>query len=135
MEGCPYCEIVTDESDAHILADTNSTVAFLDRNPATPGHTLVVPRRHCEFLFKGENPPSRSVFETVERLVEAMNSTLTPDGVSTFYTSGPLVGNVSHAHVHVIPRYEDDSIHLSLTRDRLEDDEGAELARRIRKSL
>ena len=135
MEECPYCEIVAGESDAYILTDTGSTVAFLDRNPASTGHTLVVPKRHCEFLFQGDDPSSRPVFETIERLVEAMNLTLQPDGISTFYTSGPLVGSVSHAHVHLIPRYEDDTIRLSLTRNRLEDRDGEELARQLRKSL
>lgn len=132
MAECPFCKIVAGERDAHVLVETDRTVAFLDGNPATPGHTLVVPRQHCEHLFAADETLPQAVFRTVQRVASAMNRTLDAEGVSTFYTSGPLAGTITHAHVHLVPRYEDDNITLTLSRNALDDEEGEALARLLR---
>lgn len=135
MGQCEFCQIVTGDRDAYILYEDERTAAFFDSNPATHGHTLVVPKPHLESLFTGEPPISTPVFHTVQTVVQAMNQTLDPDGVSVFYTSGELVGHITHAHVHVLPRHADDDVHLALARDPLEDDEAAHHAARIREAL
>lgn len=135
MDDCEFCGIVSGERDARIVYETDETVAFLDNHPATRGHTLVVPKAHCETLFTGESSASLPVFRTVDTVVTALNGTLDPAGVSLCYTSGHLVGNVSHAHVHVLPRYEDDDVHIALARDSFDEDDAARVASRIREHL
>lgn len=135
MGQCEFCEIVSGDRDAHILYEDEQTVAWLDSNPATDGHKLVVPKPHHESLFTGEQPVSTPVFHTVETVVQAMNRTLDPDGVSVFYTSGGLVGHITHAHVHLLPRYVDDTVQLALAREPLDDGEAAQHAARIREAL
>jgi len=131
MQDCPLCQVVRGETEAHVLAETERTAAFLDRHPATPGHTLVAPTTHRERLFAADGPASMAVLETVSRVAPAVREALSADGVSLFYSPGQLYGNVTHAHVHLVPRYTDDDIHLSLDREELAEAEAARLAARI----
>lgn len=135
MDDCAFCDIAAGELDVDRIAETAETVAFLDGDPATLGHLLVAPKAHSEFLFADENANAAAVFEMTERVVDALNETLEPDGISLFHTSGPLVGSVSHAHVHLIPRFENDHIHLTLERERVDPDDAAALATELREHL
>ena len=132
---CPFCEIVAGEDAAHELYRTDDAMAFLDANPAVEGHTLVVPTNHCEELATAEDPTRRAVFGAVARISDALDRALDPDGFSVFHTSGPLVGSVTHAHVHVVPREVDDAISLSLDRRDLEPAQGEAVAERIRETI
>lgn len=134
MAACPFCRIVAGELGGHRLYEDELTVAFLDENPAARGHLLVVPRAHVEHLFTDDESLPVAVMRTVHRLASALDRTLAPDGVSLFYTSAELVGSVTHAHVHLVPRYRDDAIHLALERQSL-GDEADELAARIRANV
>lgn len=133
MGACPFCQIVAGDREAHQLYEGELTVAFLDENPAARGHLLVVPRAHREFLFTDDESVPTAVFRTVHRLAIALDRTLKPDGVSLFYTSAELVGSVTHAHVHVVPRYAGDDIHVALDRQAIDDAE--DLAARLRVNL
>ncbi|PCR89193.1 HIT family protein [Natrinema ejinorense] len=135
MDDCEFCRIVAGERPAHVLYEDERTVAFLDENPAMTGHTLVVPTVHEEDLVTTDESTSMAVFETVRTVGNALKAALEPTGFSVFHTSGPLVGTVDHAHVHLVPRFADDDVTLSLSRDRLDPDEGTRLRDRVRTQL
>lgn len=135
MDECVFCQIVTGEEDAYILHETERTAAFLDQNPAVLGHTLVVPKTHQEFLLTDDESLVTDVFGTVRTVALALNEILDPDGVSLFYTSAELVGRVTHAHVHLLPRYANDDIRLALARDSLDDAAATRLAARVQEHL
>ena len=132
MADCPFCEIVAGTRDAHRVYEGDRTVAFLDDDPAARGHLLVVPRDHREHLFDGDDGLVSAVFRTVHRVSLTLDRVLAPDGVSVFYTTSHLVGSVTHAHVHVVPRYADDDIRLALARRPLDEADARELAARVR---
>ena len=135
MRSCTFCQIAAGERDAHRLFETEQTVAFLDKNPAVRGHTLVVPKEHHEYLLRGDESMSRAVFETVQQVVEGLDRALHPDGVSVFYTSADIAGRVTHAHVHLMPRYVDDEVRIALPREELDHEEAARLTDRVREQL
>lgn len=132
MHDCTFCRIVAGERPAHVLLETERTTAFLDANPAVRGHSLVVPIKHHDLLFADDPALVADVFGAAHRVVTAMKRTLDPDGISLFYTSGELAGEVTHAHVHLLPRYVDDDVHLALARGELYDADASELAANIR---
>ena len=134
-DDCEFCRIAAGDRSAHLLAEDERSLAFLDENPAVTGHTLVVPRVHTEELLTVDDAVSSAVFETAREVADALETALEPDGFSVFHTSGPLVGTVEHAHVHLLPRTVDDDVSLSLARDRLESDEAAALADRVRTTV
>ncbi|ELY76223.1 HIT family protein [Natrinema pallidum] len=134
-DDCEFCRIVAGERSAYVLSETEHTVAFLDENPATTGHSLVVPRTHESDVLTIDESTATAVFETVRTVSNALETALEPRGFSVFHTSGPLVGTVEHAHVHLVPRFADDDVSLSLPRTRLEADEATQLRNRVRGHL
>ncbi len=134
-DDCRFCEIVAGDRPAHVLYEDELTLSFLDTNPAAAGHALVVPRAHEEEIVPIDEATSAAVFETVRTVASGLEAVLEPDGFSTFHTSGPLVGTVDHAHVHVVPRFADDDVALSLARTELDDDDASVLTDRVRAHL
>lgn len=134
-DDCPFCRIAAGEAAAAIVHEDDRVIAFLDRHPAAPGHVLVVPNGHTTELFDLEESTTTAVFRTVRSIKTAIDDAFEPIGVSVFYTTGSLVGTIEHAHVHLVPRYEDDAVSISLPRDRLEAEEGDRIAARLRRAL
>jgi histidine triad (HIT) family protein len=135
MGDCTFCAIAEGETHAHVLVETERTVAFLDSNPAVQGHTLVIPKAHHEDLFQAEDSLVAAVFQTATRVSEALEETVDHDGVSLFYSPGPLVGRITHAHVHLMPRYTDDNISVSLPRESLSESDARRLVTEIEPHL
>jgi diadenosine tetraphosphate (Ap4A) HIT family hydrolase len=107
MADCIFCNLERLE----ILAETADVVAIPDRYPVNEGHTLVVPREHVESLF--ELPPERiaAVWLMVSRVRSILSEKYRPEGFTIGVNDGEAAGQtVSHAHIHVIPRYSGDVI-------------------------
>lgn len=135
-ESCPFCRIVTGDEEAYVVAETEETVAFLDDNPAIEGHTLVVPRSHDATLSAMDEETTAAVFAAARRVAVAAEDALDADGVSLFHSSGAAAGqDVFHAHVHVLPRFEDDAISFSPGRGTLTRDDAEALTTRISDAL
>lgn len=135
MTDCEFCAIAEGEADASVLYENAETIAFLDSDPAIAGHTLVVPKRHQESLVTGPETTLRAVIETVHTVATAMEAALDVDGFSLFHTSGVLVGHISHAHVHLLPRFADDDIRIALQRHDVATELSQELAVSVRRAL
>lgn len=131
---CPFCRVAAGDADAPRVYESEAVVAFLDANPAVRGHTLVVPRAHDGDVFDDADG-SAAVFDAVRRVARALEAVLGADGVSVFYTTPDLVGDVTHPHVHVLPRDDGDDVHLSLDRGSLDDADGERLAERVRDAV
>lgn len=132
MDDCPFCGIVDGDRRAHVVYEDDETLVFLDDDPATEGHTLVVPKAHVEDLLLADRATAAAVAATAQAVAGAMEHTFCPDGFSVFHTTGRLVGNVEHAHLHLLPRTVDDDVHLALERESLATDEGERVVDRIR---
>ncbi len=110
---CIFCKIVAGELPARILDEDERTVAFMDINPATRGHALVIPRRHARDLLSVERDDLAAVTATAARLAARMTERLGAAGVNLINSCGAAAWQtVFHFHVHVIPRYEDDPLRL-----------------------
>ena len=129
---CAFCRIASGEERAHVVYADERTIAFLDANPAVEGHVIVAPKAHRAELLTADEPTAAAVFRTLRTVSATMERALTPDGFSAFYSTASLVGTVTHAHVHLLPRDGDDGVHISLPRSLLDPVEGAELAEHIR---
>lgn len=133
MADCIFCRIVAGDAPAQVLYEDEDTMAFMDINPATDGHCLVVSRRHADDLWSLPEEDGVAVWRAVRRVAEAVQEALRPDGLNLLQSNGlAALQTVFHFHVHVVPRYRDDGIHVPLMRapgdrSRLED-----VAERIR---
>lgn len=111
---CIFCQIVAGDADATVISEDDTVVAFLDINPITPGHTLVVPRAHMPALSNVDPRTGAHMFNVAQRVARALRASgLRCDGVNLFYADGEAAGQeVFHAHLHVLPRYESDGFRV-----------------------
>ena len=110
---CLFCKIIAGEIPGTIVAEDDRTVAFMDINPATRGHALVVPRRHAADLGAVEPDELGAVVQAAQRLAVRARDALGADGVNLINAWGSAAWQtVFHLHVHVIPRYADDPLKL-----------------------
>lgn len=109
---CPFCEIASrDDPDAREVYRDNETVAFFPIEPATLGHTLVIPRRHVVDIWElGDELGCRLTMVTL-RAAHAIRQAMQPHGLNIIQSNGTAATQtVFHLHVHVVPRWEGDGI-------------------------
>jgi histidine triad (HIT) family protein len=110
---CIFCKVVAGELPSTIVDQDERTVAFMDINPATRGHALVVPRRHATDLLEIDQDDLAAVAAGARRLAARMKDALGADGVNLLNSCGAAAWQtVFHFHVHVIPRYDGDPLRL-----------------------
>jgi histidine triad (HIT) family protein len=132
-DDCIFCKIAAGELDAQIVAEDEHTVSFMDINPWTRGHALVIPRRHSRNLYEIEEEDLDRTIGGAKRLALRMRDGLGCDGVNLLNSCEPAAWQtVFHFHVHVIPRYEDDPLRLPGKPIDVDQDELAEVASEIR---
>ncbi|CAB4931864.1 unannotated protein [freshwater metagenome] len=113
---CLFCRIVAGELPAEIVAEDERTVAFMDINPATRGHMLVVPRAHATDVHDIDPEDLSACARMGQRLAARVTTALGAAGVNLLNSSGaPAWQSVFHFHLHVIPRYEGDPLRLPWT--------------------
>jgi histidine triad (HIT) family protein len=110
---CIFCKIVDGELPATIVGEDERTISFMDISPATRGHALVIPREHSADLLTVEREDLTAVAFAAQRLAGRMKERLGADGVNLLNSCGAVAfQTVFHFHMHVIPRYEGDSLRL-----------------------
>lgn len=110
---CIFCKIVAGELPATIVAQDERTIAFMDIQPATRGHALVIPRAHCRDVHDIDPEDLAAVAVAAQRLAARARERLGAAGVNLLNSSGAAAWQtVFHFHLHVIPRYADDPLRL-----------------------
>jgi histidine triad (HIT) family protein len=113
---CIFCKIAAGELPGQIVAEDERTVAFMDINPGTRGHALVIPRPHVRDLLEIDADDLAAVALTAQRLARRAKERLGADGINLINSCGASAWQtVFHFHVHVIPRYVDDPLRLPWT--------------------
>ena len=112
MRDCPFCEIVhRDDPDTREVYRDPDVVAFFPLEPATLGHTLVVPRRHIEDIWGVDLETAAALGRVVLRLSGVIKRALAPEGLNIIQSNGmAATQTVPHLHVHLVPRWTDDAI-------------------------
>lgn len=110
---CLFCKIVAGEIPATVVAEDERTIAFMDINPATRGHALVIPRAHARDLLDIGAEDLQACAVAAQRIAARMPEALGADGVNVLNSCRPAAWQtVFHFHIHVIPRYDGDPLRL-----------------------
>ena len=116
---CVFCRIIAGELEASVVHDDERTLAFLDIQPVTSGHLLVVPRQHAASLAELDPRDGAELFRVAQRAAAALRqSGLRCEGVNFFLADGAAAGqDVFHVHLHVFARFSGDGFGLQLPAD------------------
>lgn len=113
---CVFCKLISGELEVSVIYQDELCLALMDIQPVTPGHALVVPRRHAAYLADLDAEDGAQMFRVAQRVAAA----------------------VFHVHLHVFPRYSGDGLGLKLPadyHDRPPREELNQLAQKIRLAL
>jgi histidine triad (HIT) family protein len=104
---CNFCRIGRGEdTSAQIVCEGESWLAFFPLNPATPGHTLVIPRAHVADLWHVSAAQGADLMAAVIKIGQAIDSALTPEGMNLITSAGETAEQtIFHLHLHIVPRW------------------------------
>ena len=105
-KGCPFCNLSGDED---IIAETPTVVAVFDKYPVSPGHTLIIPKRHIALYRDLSVYEMNAMTYLLEYVKKKIDEHFHPDGYNVGINIGEAAGqSVFHCHMHIIPRYKGD---------------------------
>jgi histidine triad (HIT) family protein len=133
---CIFCKIVAGQIPSYKLHEDAHTLAFLDINPANPGHSLVIPKNHAPNLIESADADLAHVMATVRRVATAIDRTLKPYGMNLLQANGPgAAQSVFHFHMHILPRAKGDNLMMNWGLKAGDKAELAALAEKIRANM
>ena len=111
---CVFCAIGAGEIPSLKIFEDDVAIAFLDINPMSRGHALVVPRRHCEGLLDADAELLSAMIGRVRKVAGIMKERLGFDGFNILQNNGEAAGQtVMHIHFHIVPRYGKEEIEFT----------------------
>ena len=106
---CIFCKICAGELPASKVYEDDDTIAFMDIGPVSKGHTLVIPKEHCNPITGAADSTLQKVIVVVKKVADAQLRGLGADGINVTQANGAIAGQIiPHVHFHVIPRFEHD---------------------------
>lgn len=102
MKDCLFCKIITGDIPAYKVYEDKDYLGFLDINPLNPGHTLVSPKKHYRWVW--DDPNIGNYMEVCQKIVRAQQKSLNVEQVVSII----LGDEVPHAHIWLVPRFEND---------------------------
>ena len=133
---CIFCKIIAGEIPCFKLFEDDETLAFMDINPASDGHALVIPREHARDVHAISDHSIAATVKTAKRIAAAIEKALQPEGLNLLQCNGPAAAqSVFHFHMHVLPRSSGDELKLNWGPKPGEMDKIGEMAERIRAGL
>lgn len=106
MTNCPFCHLA---NDVEIIQESNLSVAFLDKYPVNPGHTLIIPKRHVASYFDLTEEEILDMNRLLKIVQPIIKMRYQPDGFNIGINVGLTAGqSIFHVHLHLIPRYQGD---------------------------
>ncbi|MDI6720945.1 MAG: HIT family protein [Candidatus Aenigmarchaeota archaeon] len=129
---CLFCKIVKKEIPARVVYNDSDTIAFLDINPANPGHVLVVPKKHHEMIMDADDDMLKKSVLVVRELSKKIMEEMKADGINVVQNNGKHAGQlVPHVHFHIIPRFPEDMVVISYKRSQIEDKKMDEIRKKL----
>jgi len=111
MPACIFCAIVAGDAPAEVIFEDSDCIAILDINPATRGHSLVIPREHHTDLLTIPEDVAAAAMRTAHTVARKLELSLRPAGFNLVQATRPAAWQtVFHFHLHVVPRYEKDGL-------------------------
>lgn len=131
-EDCIFCKLSNGDIPTNALYEDGIVKVIFDLNPASKGHVLVIPKNHFDDIYAMDEATAAHVFQVAVKVAKAMKEALCCDGLNIVQNNGEIAGQtVFHFHMHIIPRYQGDTVHIKWIPGKADEKEIAELKEKI----
>lgn len=131
-EDCIFCKIIEGEIPGHKVYENDKILAFLDTNPVSKGHTLIIPKKHVENIHEAQK--MSYMWQAITKVSDAIKETYKPEGIQIAQNNGEAAGQeVFHMHFHITPVYKDTVLNVEYDRSKLEN--GEKISQQISKNI
>ena len=135
VDDCIFCKIAKGEIPSTTIYEDDDFKVMLDINPASKGHAVILPKNHAANIFELEDEDAEKIFKVARKCAAAMMEVLHCYGINILQNNGEAAGQkVFHLHIHLIPRYNGDTVNITWKPGTPEAD-AAELAARIKAAV
>ena len=111
---CIFCKIVSNEIPSVKAYEDDRVLAFMDINPISEGHLLIIPKAHAASIYEITEDDFLSVMSVTHKLAAAVKKALNPDGINLLQLNGRAANQVvPHLHMHIVPRWSGDGLTIS----------------------
>jgi len=136
MEDCIFCKIVDGKIPSAKVYENAFVIGFLDIMPANKGHCLIVPKKHATTLVEMDDKDLSATIMAAKKVAMALSLSFGNGSFNMVMNNGKEAGQiVSHAHIHIIPRFQKDRLRLKWSHLKYEDNEIKEYADKIKKFI
>lgn len=112
-DDCIFCKIASGKIPSATIYEDNHFRVFMDINPATKGHCLIVPKEHFDNIYDLDAETAGKLFSLATMIARTLKKVLKCDGLNIVQNNGEVAGQtVFHFHMHLLPRYENDGLSL-----------------------
>lgn len=135
-QDCVFCKIISGEIPSVAIYENSKFKVIMDIAPANKGHVLILPKEHYDNIYDIDTATAGELFELAAMTARALKSVLDCDGMNILQNNGTVAGQtVFHFHMHIIPRYEGDTVNMGWKELSYEDGEMEQLREAIRKEM
>lgn len=111
---CIFCKISKGEIPSHTIYEDDDFKVIFDISPATKGHAVLIPKKHADNIYSLSDEDASKIFVVAKKVATALTQVLDCDGFNLLQNNGQTAGQtVFHLHIHLIPRYKDDSVAIT----------------------
>lgn len=132
-ENCIFCKIARGDIPSATLYEDEEFRVILDLGPASKGHALILPKKHAANLFELPDETAAKALVVAKRIAGQLKGGLHADGLNLVQNNGAAAGQtVEHFHIHLIPRYQDDTVNVKWQPGELSDADKEEILKLFR---
>lgn len=129
---CIFCKIAAGEIPSSTVYEDNDFRVIMDINPASKGHAIILPKEHAANIFELSDETAGKLMLVAKKVATAMKEELQCEGINILQNNGEIAGQtVFHVHVHLIPRYKDDTVTIGWKHKESYEDDFAALSSAI----
>lgn len=131
---CIFCKIINNEIPSYKVYEDDVCLAILDISQVTPGHTLVMPKKHFKNILELDDETASHIFKVTKDLSKKISKLPNVLGLNVLNNCGEKAGqSVEHFHIHIIPRYENDNVILTFPTNQTSEKQFIELLEKLKK--
>lgn len=135
-DNCIFCKLANGEIPTATLYEDEDFRVILDASPAAKGHALILPKQHYANLYELDDSVASKVLVLAKKMITKMTDILGCDGYNIVQNNGEAAGQtVFHFHMHLIPRYQGDTVGITWTPGELSDQDKEEILSKVRAQL